>query len=112
MPLTLLGVLIAGLTIYGIFAVSLTKKAQVNGPIQQDIVMGKDLVTDILPPPKYILEPYLTAYQLADRTNLANVNSLVDRFRPLENDFNSRYEHWDKTLPDGSSEACYYGGCL
>ncbi|GEM_PF-5573371 len=29
-----------------------------------EIVLGKDIVADILPPPEYIVETYLTALQL------------------------------------------------
>lgn len=34
---------------------------KVGGPLYQHIVLGKDLVADILPPPEYIIESYLEA---------------------------------------------------
>ena len=41
-------------------------KVKVNGPIYGQVVNGKDLVADILPPPEYIIESYLTAYEMAE----------------------------------------------
>jgi hypothetical protein len=37
------------------------QQLKVGGEIYARIVLGKDLVADILPPPEYILEPYLEA---------------------------------------------------
>jgi len=99
---TLLGVLIVGFAVYGIFAVTLTKKVQVNGPIYQEIIMGKDLVADILPPPEYIIESYLTVLQLADQGNRDKVGNLTGHLKQLENDYDTRHEYWLKALPEGA----------
>ena len=32
---------------------------KVNGPIYKNIRAGKDIIADVLPPPKYIIESYL-----------------------------------------------------
>ena len=44
-------------------------EVKVNGPLYRQIVEGKDLIADILPPPEYIIESYLTAYELAEQTD-------------------------------------------
>ena len=36
-------------------------EVKVGGPHYQRIVLGKDLLADILPPPEYIVEPFLEA---------------------------------------------------
>jgi methyl-accepting chemotaxis protein len=36
----------------------------VNGPVYQEIVYGKDLIADILPPPLYIVESYMLANEI------------------------------------------------
>jgi methyl-accepting chemotaxis protein len=36
----------------------------VNGPVYQEIVNGKDLIADILPPPLYIVESYMLANEI------------------------------------------------
>lgn len=45
-------------------------KVKVNGPIYNDIVQTKDLIADILPPPEYIIESYLTLFELAGEKNM------------------------------------------
>ena len=45
---------------------------KVGGPVYSRIVLGKDLIADILPPPEYILESYLeTTLALDDRAGLS-----------------------------------------
>ncbi len=39
--------------------VSALSELKVNGPIYRQIVLGKDLIADILPPPEYVIESYL-----------------------------------------------------
>jgi methyl-accepting chemotaxis protein len=99
---TLLGTALIGLTVYAVVAGNLTQKVQVNGPIYRNIVMGKDLVADILPPPEYIIESYLTVLQLEDPANHNSATELAGHLKQLENDYSSRHEYWIKTLPDGS----------
>jgi methyl-accepting chemotaxis protein len=37
---------------------------KVNGPVYQEIVYGKDLIADILPPPLYVVESYMLANEM------------------------------------------------
>lgn len=62
----MLGVLIVGMLIFGVWSFRTLGQVEVNGPIYHDIVRGKDLVADVLPPPNYIIESYLVVLQLAD----------------------------------------------
>jgi len=98
----LLGVLVLGFFAFGTFAVVLTKKVQVNGPTYEKIVMGKDLVADILPPPEYLIESYLTTLQLTDSDNSAIAGRLIEYFKQLESDYNTRHEVWVQALPEGN----------
>jgi len=100
--LMLLAVLIVGYAVFGIFAVTLTKKFQVNGPIYKDIIMGKDLVADILPPPEYIIESYLTVLLMDDETNRDKIGELSEYLKRLEQDYDDRHEVWIKELPEGA----------
>ncbi|MFA6014409.1 MAG: methyl-accepting chemotaxis protein [Gallionellaceae bacterium] len=74
---------------------------KVSGPIYTKIVLGKDLVADILPPPEYILESYLVTLQLA-RAQPEEVNALADRLKVLHNDYNTRHEFWLQQTLDGN----------
>jgi methyl-accepting chemotaxis protein len=59
------------------------ERIKVNGPVYQDIVRGKDLIADILPPPEYILESFL------------------ERLKKLRGEYDERHVYWTKELPAG-----------
>ncbi len=42
------------------------QKIKIGGAEYQKIILGKDLVADILPPPNYIIESYLMCYELLE----------------------------------------------
>ena len=54
---------------------------------------GKDIVADILPPPLYIIEAHLIAYQLLDAP-AAERAVLADRLAPLRKDYEARNAYW------------------
>jgi len=54
---------------------------------------GKDVVADILPPPLYIIEPHLLAYQLLDAPVAERV-ALAERYKQLRKDYNDRNAYW------------------
>ncbi|MFA5958570.1 methyl-accepting chemotaxis protein [Hyphomicrobium sp.] len=65
---------------------------KVGGPIYSQIVLGKDLLADILPPPEYIIEPYLEAtLALADPKS---VEIHRDRLAALRKDYDDRHDYW------------------
>jgi methyl-accepting chemotaxis protein len=78
-----------------------TRKIMVNGPIYHDIKSNLDLVADILPPPEYIIETYLTTYQLLDETDPVTRDTLISKCRSLKRDYETRHEFWKGTLPEG-----------
>ncbi len=98
------GILSSGAWSYWTFQI-----AKVHGPYYTRIVEGKDIIADVLPPPEYIIESYLTAFQLADvldaeqspEASATALKPLYDKFKALEADYNLRHEHWSKTLSDG-----------
>ena len=65
--LTLLAVLfLVSFLFFGSFSIYIQRESasklsqlEVNGPLYQRVVQGKDLVADILPPPEYVIETYL-----------------------------------------------------
>jgi methyl-accepting chemotaxis protein len=70
---------------------------KIRGPIYSDIVMYKDLLADILPPPEYLIESYLNCFELL-QTKAAERQPLLDKAARLEKDFLDRREVWDKSL--------------
>jgi methyl-accepting chemotaxis protein len=74
---------------------------KVTGASYQAIVDGKDVIADILPPPEYIIETFLVAYQALDETDGSARKRLVDRFKALRSDFEDRHVFWAGRLPAG-----------
>ena len=61
----LMAVLIGGFGVFTAAGYFVVERIKVSGPVYHDIVRDKDLIADILPPPEYIIESYLTAHELA-----------------------------------------------
>lgn len=81
----------------GFLAVVLTgalaiRELKVGGPIYQRIVLGKDLIADILPPPEYVIEAYLEATLAMN--DPASVERRRARLAQLRKDYDDRHEYW------------------
>jgi methyl-accepting chemotaxis protein len=78
---------------------------KVNGTVYKQIIAGKDLIADILPPPDYIIESYLVAFELRENIgNDAEVDSLSDYvLGKLKKEYDDRHEVWvrDTLFLDG-----------
>jgi methyl-accepting chemotaxis protein len=101
----LVGLFSAGLSVFGVVSFNLTNAVKVNGPLYLDIVQGKDLVADILPPPAYIIESYLVVLQAIEAMETgqgaAHIEALIERGKVLRKEYDARHEFWLKDLPDG-----------
>jgi methyl-accepting chemotaxis protein len=67
-------------------------RLRVNGPVYEQIVYGKDLVADILPPPMFLVEAYLLATEGAYHPELADQN--LKRIAGLHKDYETRKAYW------------------
>src|SRR5262245_46481787 len=65
---------------------------KVGGPVYSRIVGGKDLIADVLPPPEYILEPYLEATLALNDPK--SIGMRKERLAQLRKDYDSRHEYW------------------
>ncbi|MDP9809236.1 methyl-accepting chemotaxis protein [Rhizobium tibeticum] len=71
-------------------------KLRVNGEIYKQIVYGKDLVADILPPPLYIVETYMLALEAVQRPEVAPKN--IERIQTvLKPAYEDRRKYWSET---------------
>jgi methyl-accepting chemotaxis protein len=77
------------------------QKIKVTGEIYKTVSDDKDLIADILPPPLYIIEGILTAYQLAGTADEAARTGLLDKAAGLRRDYETRQDHWKSALPAG-----------
>ncbi len=99
--LLLVGVFIAVFAAFAFVSHRTMRTVRVNGPLYQEIILGKDLVADVLPPPEYIIETHLTSLELARETDPGRIANLVERGDALRRDFENRHEFWKRALPPG-----------
>jgi methyl-accepting chemotaxis protein len=85
----------------GLLSLDTLSKLQVNGPVYKRIVQGKDLIADILPPPEYIIESYLTAAMLASGKHADGGEALINRLAALRKEYEERRAFWLKDLDEG-----------
>ena len=97
----ILGLLfLMGLGATNLMWISMVGTIQVNGPLYKQIIQGKDLVADYLPPPLYVVEAYLVALRLSDETGPKREEHLL-KLRVLRQEFDTRYQFWQKDLGPG-----------
>jgi methyl-accepting chemotaxis protein len=99
--LILAGLFAAAFVSFGVFCIRMCNTIRVNGPVYQEIIQGKDIVADILPPPLYIVEAYLTVHQMVSETDAGKQRKLVARYRRLQAEYEERRQFWQKSLDEG-----------
>jgi PAS domain S-box-containing protein len=77
------------------------QETEVNGPYYQQIIRGKDVIADVLPPPEYIIESYLLVLQMVESDDPRQLELFTHKLRQLENQYVERHVFWLKDLPDG-----------
>ena len=100
----LAGAFAAGLAVFALYAFSTLQAVKVNGPAYSQIVLNKDLLADVLPPPAYLVETRMVALEIDGALRAGDrqrVTSLLARYKVLRSDFEASMDHWRKDLPPG-----------
>jgi len=92
--MVLLVVFIVGYTTFGLISFSTLNILRINGDLYNQIIMSKDLIADVLPPPGYIIESYLDVLQAVDETDPAQIDYFFKELKRLETDYNDRHKFW------------------
>jgi methyl-accepting chemotaxis protein len=100
----------SGILFYAFFASRILTSVKITGKTYNEIVMNKDLVADILPPPSYIIESYLTVYQLSIEDKVTKQQELENYLAQLEQEYLKRHAYWDKTLPESEMRSDMLNG--
>jgi methyl-accepting chemotaxis protein len=87
-------VFIAGYTIFGVVSFSTLDILRIHGNLYNQIVMSKDLIADVLPPPGYIIESYLDVLQAVDETDPVMMDYFFTELKRLQADYNERHQFW------------------
>ena len=98
----LVGIFAGGFLLYGLWSLRTLAELRVNGPLYEDVIQGKDLIADVLPPPLYIIESFLVAQQLADAANQVDRDQLAQHLRTLHAQQVSRAQYWQSRHLDSS----------
>jgi methyl-accepting chemotaxis protein len=97
----LIGLILLCSAIFGWFISVTLKAVKVNGPYYKNIVQGKDVIADILPPPEYLLESYLNAFQLSTEREPRKLAALIEKSNALRSDYEERHKFWSTDLETG-----------
>jgi methyl-accepting chemotaxis protein len=89
-----------GFAIYGAWSFHTLNELKVNGVLYKRIIQNKNLVADILPPPEYIIESYLTVLQLENEKDKAEQERLIENLNSLKKQFEDRHLYWSKVNLD------------
>ena len=102
-------VVLSGLTLFATVAFDTLGAVRVHGSAYERIKADADLIADVLPPPLYVVETYLTALELGTVGEKRDVLVLAERLRKLRNDYETRRGHWAARLPAGAIRSALLG---
>jgi signal transduction histidine kinase/CheY-like chemotaxis protein len=83
-----------GFVVYGAWTFNAMRKVNVGGPLYQGIQTRQQLVSDVLPPPEYIIESYLTCVQITSAVSGYKMGILIDRLKLLQESYLERHRYW------------------
>ncbi|KNZ41262.1 hypothetical protein AKG39_13195 [Acetobacterium bakii] len=97
----LIAIFITGFILFAMIGYKTITNIKINGELYDEIILGKELVADVLPPPGYIIESYLVTLQLAKETDTVKIEELISREAQLKKDYVASHETWSSRLPEG-----------
>ncbi len=74
------------------------EQVRIKGDNYNQIAQSNALVADVLPPPQFLVEAYLTVLQLAQQSTKATQPGLLTKLDILIENFRVRHLYWEKTL--------------
>lgn len=102
---TLALVFLFSFSLYGLYCINTVSQVKINGPYYNRIVQGKDVIADILPPPEYLMETYLTVFELLHSDDAAKTSALIEKAKRLKADYLDRHAYWESHLPEDGLKA-------
>ncbi len=82
---------------YGLWSYKTLLELKIGGPLFGSIAESHDLVSDVLPPPLYIIESYLVCLQLSVGVDGKTQGVLVDQLKVLHRAYLLRHAQWAET---------------
>ncbi len=85
---------VLSLVTVGYLSVNTVDTVKVGGHLDDQIIDGKDLLADVLPPPAYIIESYLTTTKLLETADDAEREKLFSTLDRLQKEYFTRLDYW------------------
>jgi methyl-accepting chemotaxis protein WspA len=95
---------LVGFAAFAVVASRTLGEVRVKGPVYDRIVTAKDVIADVLPPPKYIIESYLIVLQLTEETDPAEITELRKRTTELGAQYAKQQAFWVKHHAAGETK--------
>jgi methyl-accepting chemotaxis protein len=90
----LIAVFISGYAGFAWYSFHTLDSLRIHGNLYNQIIMSKDLIADILPPPEYIIESYLYVLQMEAETNPAEMERFVSQLKQLKAEYDAQHQAW------------------
>jgi methyl-accepting chemotaxis protein len=97
-------VFIIGFVILLLVSMNTVNNVKVTGTIYNDVADQKDIIADVLPPPEYVIESYLTVLHMATINSSAEVESDFAHYTKLKEEFYSRHKFWEENFAKKDSQ--------
>ncbi len=93
----------------GAFVFNTQQSVRVGSQSYQEIIAAKDLIADVLPPPGFVVESYLTVQQLANTDDRAENSQLRARLETFEAEYEKAHQRWadDVLIVDSDIRASF-----
>ena len=75
----------------------LLEETNIGSKHYSDIILSKDLLADILPPPEYIIEARLLTLEL-EKAEDAEAQAIIEKLKTLHEDYKARQAYWKQHL--------------
>jgi len=85
-------------SIFALLAWRTLQQVRVQGPLYDEIMLGNELIADVLPPPQFIIEPYLLTLQLSEQTGATEITRLIEKGNELRINYENGQEKWKRVL--------------
>ena len=90
------GVVLLGVAVIAFVFMQTLDSVKIGGPIYNDLKENADITADILPPPMYLIETYLSLKEVADCHDKACVKTWSDNYTKTKKEFEDRAAYWAK----------------
>ncbi len=77
-------------------------RVRIKGDLYEAVIQDKDLIADLLPPPEYIVEPFLLLHLIDIEKDDGKRTELVDLYQESVTGHRTRASYWSEALPEGS----------